>query len=68
MKDPNKTKTLGIFSRDAIAEGLQPIDNFKVEIYLGTWYDIARMTFDNEGIKVPMSMCNTQHGKMDSSA
>ncbi len=50
MKNPNKTSILGLFTRDAIPEGVKPIDNFEVEKYLGTWYDIARMTFDNEGV------------------
>ena len=26
-----------------IPEGVQPVDNFKLERYLGTWYEIARL-------------------------
>ncbi len=48
MSNPDKTSTLGIFSRDALPEGAKPIENFELEKYLGTWYDIARMTFRNE--------------------
>ncbi len=45
----DKTKVLGIFDRDAIPEGAKPIENFELEKYLGRWYDIAHMHFDNEG-------------------
>ncbi len=43
------TKILGVFDRDAIPEGAKPLDDFKLEKYLGKWYDISHMHFDNEG-------------------
>lgn len=45
MENKNTTKLFGLFSQVAIPDGATAVQNFKIEKYLGRWYEIARMDF-----------------------
>lgn len=49
MSDADKTTILGVFHQDALPDGAKPVEDFDVQKYLGTWYEIARLNYYWEG-------------------
>ena len=45
MKDIGKTTVFGIFHRQAMPDGVMPVEEFSLEKYCGRWFEIGRMDF-----------------------
>ncbi len=45
MSSLKESTVFGIFHKAALPEGAMPVEDFKLEKYLGRWYEVGRMDF-----------------------